>query len=125
MIAGHSLGGTVAQDYANSHADTIKGQILMGSALLRGLRSINDYGTSHYDYDVPTLTLGGTKDGLVRVSRLAEEYWHSQKNVEDDQRNKFPIFALEGSSHMSYMTGDPTKFVKSKDLVPDIENEEA
>jgi hypothetical protein len=115
----------MAQNYANAHTDTIKGQILMGSVLLRGKRSINDDGTTHFDYDVPTLTLGGTKDGLMRASRLAEAYWHSHKNVEDAQKNKFPIFALEGSSHMSYMTGDAPKAVKARDLVPDLEDGKA
>jgi len=82
LLAGHSLGGVMAQNYANKNTDTIKGQILMGSVLLRDNHSINDDGTTHFDYEIPTLTLGGTKDGLMRVSRLAEAYWHSQVNIE-------------------------------------------
>ena len=121
MLAGHSLGGVMAQNYANKNTDTIKGQILMGSVLLRDNRSINDDGTTHFDYQIPTLTLGGTKDGLMRVSRLTEAYWHSQINVEESQANMFPIFALEGTSHMSYMTGDAPKAVKKRDLVPDVD----
>lgn len=54
----------------------------MGSVLLRDTRKINDDGTTHFNYTVPTLTLGGTKDGLMRVSRLAEAYWHQYKNIE-------------------------------------------
>ena len=76
MLAGHSLGGVMAQNYAKAHSDVIKGQILMGSVLMRDKRTLKDDGTTHFDYDVPTLTLGGTKDGLMRVSRLAEAYWH-------------------------------------------------
>lgn len=76
LIAGHSLGGVMTQKYAKSNSDLIKGSILMGSVLLRDTHSINDDGTTHFDYPVPTLTLGGTKDGLMRVSRLAEAYWH-------------------------------------------------
>ena len=83
FIAGHSLGGVMAQKYAKGKSDSIKGQVIMGSVLLRGTRSINDDGTTHIDYDVPTLTLGGTKDGLMRVSRLAESYWHQYDNVEE------------------------------------------
>jgi len=83
FIAGHSLGGVMAQDYANGKSDSIKGQILMGSVILRNKRKINDDGSSHFDYDVPTLTLGGTKDGLMRVTRLAEAYWHQYNNIED------------------------------------------
>ena len=125
MLAGHSLGGVMAQRYANSNTDTIKGQFLMGSVILRGNHSINDDGTTHFDYSVPTLTLGGTKDGLMRVSRLAEAYWHSQINIEDAQKNMFPIFTLEGTSHMSYMTGDAPKAVKKKDLIPDLDDASA
>jgi len=97
----------------------------MGSVLLRDSHSINEDGTTHWDYDVPTLTLGGTKDGLMRVSRLAEAYWHQYTNVEDSQKGMFPIYALEGSSHMSYMTGDAPKAVMKKDLVPDIDGDTA
>ena len=125
MIAGHSLGGVMAQNYANKNTDTIKGQILMGSVLLRNNHQINDDGTTHFEYEVPTLTLGGTKDGLMRVSRLAEAYWHSQINIEASQENMFPIYALEGTSHMSYMTGEAPKAVAKKDLVPDMDDETA
>ena len=97
----------------------------MGSVLLRSNHSINDDGTTHFDYDVPTLTLGGTKDGLMRVSRLTEAYWHSQVNIEDAQKNMFPIFALEGTSHMSYMTGDAPSAVLKKDLIPDLDDASA
>jgi len=34
----------------------------------------------------------------------------------------FPIFALEGGSHMSYMTGDAPKAVKARDLIADIDD---
>lgn len=115
----------MTQKYANSNTDTIKGQILMGSVLLRDTHSINDDGTTHFDYEVPTLTIGGTKDGLMRVSRLAEAYWHQEKNIEESQAGMFPIYALEGSSHMSYMTGEPPSAVLKKDLIPDIDDASA
>lgn len=125
LIAGHSLGGVMTQKYAKKNTDTIKGQILMGSVLLRENHSINDDGTTKWDYDVPTLTLAGTKDGLLRASRVAEAYWHQYKNIEADQAGRYPIFAMEGSSHMSYMTGDAPSAVKKKDLVPDVDAETA
>ena len=37
----------------------------------------------------------------------------------------FPIFAVEGTSHMSYMTGSPPDFVKKRDLKPTIEKSHA
>ena len=66
----------MSQNYAKGKSSTIKGQVIMGSVLLRDNHKINDDGTTNFDYDVPTLTLGGTKDGLLRVTRLAEAYWH-------------------------------------------------
>jgi len=115
----------MAQNYANKNTDVIKGQILMGSVILRSNHSINEDGTTHFDYNVPTLTLGGTKDGLMRISRLAEAYWHSEINVEDAQKGMFPIYALEGTSHMSYMTGEAPKAVKKRDLIPDLDDKTA
>lgn len=122
LIAGHSLGGVMAQNYANKNTDTIKGQVLMGSVLLRDNHELNDDGTTHWKYDVPTLTLGGTKDGLMKVSRLAEAYWHQYINIEDAQKNLFPIYTLEGTTHMSYMTGEPPSAVFKKDLIPDVDD---
>lgn len=84
MIAGHSLGGVMSQKYAASNSDTIKGSILMGSVLLRSYHSINDDGSTKWDYEVPTLTLSGTKDGLLRVSRVAEAFWHQYTNIQTD-----------------------------------------
>lgn len=81
VMAGHSLGGVMAQKYTEKNADTIKAQVLMGSVLTRDQRSINDDGTTQYDYNVPTLTIGGTKDGLMRISRVAESFWHSHINI--------------------------------------------
>ena len=33
----------------------------------------------------------------------------------------FPIFAVEGTTHMSYMSGTPPDFVKKRDLRPAVE----
>jgi hypothetical protein len=33
---------------------------------------------------VPTLTIGGTKDGIARISRIAESFWHQHENIESD-----------------------------------------
>lgn len=54
----------------------------MGSTLTRDKRSISDDGTTHWNYDTPTMTIGGTKDGLMRISRVAESFWHSEVNID-------------------------------------------
>lgn len=55
----------------------------MGSVLLRDTHSINDDGKTIFDYPTPTLTLNGLKDGLLRISRGAEAFWHSEKNIDE------------------------------------------
>lgn len=76
-LAAHSLSGVFSQDYAKKNKDIVEGAILMGSVLLRNQREIQEDGkTSFKDFDVPVLTLAGEKDGLLRISRAAESYWH-------------------------------------------------
>jgi len=48
---------------------------------------------------VPTVAIGGTKDGLMRVSRMAESFWHTYNTVEEKQANIFPTVVFEGVSH--------------------------
>lgn len=52
---------------------------------------------------MPTLTLNGELDGLLRISRGAESYWHQKVNIDKSQANMFPLVALEGISHASFM----------------------
>ncbi len=125
VMAGHSLGGVMAQQYANKHTDKFKAQILMGSVLTRDNRSINKDGTSQYNYKVPTLTIGGTKDGLMRISRVAESFWHSHININKSQAALFPVMALEGVSHAQFMSGVPPSAVKDRDLKPDVTETQA
>lgn len=67
----------MAQNYADDKKSPVKAQVLMGAVLTRDKHSLNDDGTTHWNYPVPTLTIGGTKDGLMRTTRVAESYWHS------------------------------------------------
>lgn len=97
----------------------------MGSVLTRDQRKINSDGTSLYDYSVPTLTIGGTKDGMMRISRVAESFWHSHINIEAAQKDRFPVMAFEGLSHMQFMSGAPPSAVKKRDLKPDITEDAA
>lgn len=71
----------MAQIYV-PNAKQIKGLVLMGSAINRWNHALLDSGHSHFNYTVPTLTLGGTKDGLMRISRIAEAYYHQVENVD-------------------------------------------
>jgi hypothetical protein len=82
-MSAHSLGGVMSQNYVSSNKD-IKGQILMGSTLLRDKRTISESGTTLFKgYNTPTLTLMGLKDGLMRISRGAEAFWQQEENIDD------------------------------------------
>ena len=76
FLAGHSLGGVMAQGYAPQHTDVIKGMILEGSVLLRGTRKVQADGLTKFNIDLPTLTICGELDGLMRITRCAESYYH-------------------------------------------------
>jgi len=103
FIASHSLGGVISQMYVKDNSDLIKGQILMGSTLTRDHHSITDKGTTLFDYKTPTLQLSGVKDGLLRISRGAEAFWHQEKNIDKSQKGMFPVIALDYVSHASFM----------------------
>lgn len=79
----------------------------MGGGILRTYRrNDNDTGLTHFDTKIPTMTISGTKDGLYRVSRAAEGYWHGVENVEAAQKNQYPVVLIEGGSHGSFMDED-------------------
>jgi len=108
--------------YVQKNSDLIKGQILMGSTLLRNTHTINDNGKTLFDYKTPTLQLSGLKDGLLRISRGAEAFWHSEKNIDDSQKGMFPVNALDDVSHASFMDSTMIPdFVKKSDLKADID----
>lgn len=96
----------------------------MGSTLTRDNRKMNKDGTTHFT-NVPTLTIGGTKDGLMRISRIAETWYHARENIESAQDWMFPTIALEGVSHMGFMSGTPPSAVLKRDLKPEVSEEQA
>ena len=63
------------------YSDLFKAQVLLGGVLNRDWISIEEDGSSSFDYTLPTLAITGTRDGFTRMSRSAEAYWHQVKNV--------------------------------------------
>jgi hypothetical protein len=84
---GHGFGGSVAQKFVNSNQESgyeqwnIVGQILMGSAIERNFISIQEDGASKIDFLKPILSVSGDLDGLMRISRAAEQFYHTKKNI--------------------------------------------
>lgn len=121
FLAGHSLGGVMAQGYAPKNSNVIKGLILEGSVLLRGTRKVQTNGLTKFNIDLPTLTLCGELDGLLRITRCAESYYHQVENIDPSQRDLFPVVALKGFSHWRFSSGNPPSNVLNNDLTPEIE----
>lgn len=114
-VLAHSLGGVFLQDYTFK-CKSCPVQILMGATLLRKYRN-GSKGTG--DYPVPTLMLDGTLDGLMRVTRQAESFYHYSA------KDNFPVVIYEGTSHMQFASGPPPANVKSNDLKPTVPDDEA
>lgn len=122
-LAAHSLGGVMTQIFSKGKNDLIKGQILMGSVLLRNTREITDSGTTLFNSGIPpTLALNAELDGLLRISRGAESYFHGVVNVDKSQSGRFPSVALEGMNHAGFM--DSTMLpsaVKNGDMKSEVD----
>ena len=119
FFAAHSLGGISLQDYLYKNPSMGFAQVLMGSFLMRKYRN--------QTYPVPTLTIGGELDGLCRVTRIMEAYYHSimHSGNRNDSIKSCPVTIIEGMSHMQFASGDPPQLVKDRDLRPEISYEQA
>lgn len=80
-VAAHSLGGVMSQNYLKNGESEVKGLILMGSVILRSNRELDTDGKSIVTVNMNTLTIVGTKDGLLRISRGAEALYTQQHNI--------------------------------------------
>jgi hypothetical protein len=74
-------------------------------------------------FPVPTLTVGGEKDGNMRVSRLAQAS-HIYRRQGDDVAARFPVVVIPGANHMSFASGVPPLNVAAVDLTPEISRAE-
>ncbi len=122
----HSVGGIAIQKYLKSFPDRAKGQILMGSFLDKWyLSNLNDQGQTIIEFPVPTLTIGGTLDGLARITRIAAAFWYQQINPshQSDLEN-FPVVAIDWATHMQFASGKATSFVADFDLKPQIKDQD-
>lgn len=76
----------------------------MGSVLLRNTRTITESGSTLFKSGIPpTLTFTAELDGLLRISRGAEAYFHGVVNVDSSQKGKYPVIGLEGMNHAGFM----------------------
>lgn len=91
-LAAHSLGTVVTQLYSVHHASEYKGQILMGGSILKSEREEDQStGQTILKNKIPTLVLGAERDGLYRITREAEAYYHHVVNINPSQAGKYPV----------------------------------
>lgn len=94
----------------------------MGGGIMRDHRTNNNAtGLTEWEFPLPTLTLVGSKDGLYRVTRAAEGYFHQYLNVDPSQKGRFPMDLLIGGDHGSFMDESMLpSFVVNHDLRPEM-----
>lgn len=124
FYVGHGLGGTILSNYfKNVQTDGI---VLLGSFLPKSFREIlQPEGKTQINFSSKTLTIGNELDGLCRVMRIAEAYYHSVENIVTQDSGKHLVMVVKGASHMQFASGDVPTFVRSNDLKPEITEEEA
>ena len=130
FFVAHSVGGIALQKYLNSFPHIAKGQILLGSFLGKWyLSKLDNEGHTIVNYPVSTLTIGGTLDGLARITRIATAFWYQQINSsKPTDKDNFPVVAIDRATHMQFASGEATRketpFVFDFDLKPQIEEVE-
>eukprot|EP01105_Mastigella_eilhardi_P027153 TRINITY_DN8223_c0_g1_i1.p1 TRINITY_DN8223_c0_g1~~TRINITY_DN8223_c0_g1_i1.p1 ORF type:complete len:496 (+),score=99.90 TRINITY_DN8223_c0_g1_i1:62-1489(+) len=114
FLAGHSLGGIVAQ---NTIPADFAGLVLLGAYLpLDGAISL-------FNFSHPVLTLGGELDGLTRMTRIAEAYGQFLALSVGNSKHmlsKKPVLLIPGVSHSQFCN-----ITVSGDLYPEVPDDVA
>lgn len=113
FMAGHSLGGVAAQQYAYEFPDKVRGLLLMGSTLLR---KVND------NFTIPTLMLNGQHDGQFKPMRAAESFYKWVLSApEPEPEVNTPVIMIPELTHMGFASYDNIPFLVRKfDLKPTV-----
>lgn len=122
FFAAHSSlsSGPVLQDYLLKNQELASGLILMGGFLQRNKRDI--------PYPIHTLMISGELDGVCRVSRMMEEYYHRLYLNRDEWGTvvtKYPIVTVRGMTHFQFAAGEIPNLIKELDFKPEISYDEA
>lgn len=124
FYAGHGLGGILLANHFNTQ--NIDGLILLGSFLPKALREItNPEGKTKINFPSKVLTIANELDGLCRIMRMAEAYYHSVENIVIEAKGRYPVVVVKGASHMQFASGDVPSFVQQNDLKPEITEKNA
>jgi hypothetical protein len=118
-LAGHSLGGFSVAEYAYEKDNRFAGIILLAATLKRSDRK--------KDKTTKVLTIGGELDGVMRITRIAEEYYNNcySKVKKTGLISNLPVVVIKGHNHIQFANGDHTKFIAKNDLRAEISIEES
>ncbi len=83
-VAGHSLGGVAACDFAKSHQQQLSGLILLASYCNGSATNLT----------IPVLSISGTRDGLATAQKIAE----SKKNLPSNTQ----YVVIDGANHTQF-----------------------
>lgn len=100
IIAGHSLGGSIAVEYANSHQDIIDGIILLAS-----------YPSTKLDNHLKLCSVYGSKDGVLSLSRYesGKKYWPEQSGeviIEGGNHAQFGDYGFQDRDNPADITAE-------------------
>lgn len=116
-FGGHSLGTVFLQMWCVGDA-RCRGQILTGGFIARK----NYY--PGFNFTVPTLTMGGSLDGLARVTRTVAESFYQQITLAG-KGDTFPVAVIEGMNHYQWGSEEPPTLEKKRDIQAELTLEEA
>ena len=117
FIGGHSLGGVFLSDIVNEKEglkkDEVLGFIRLGAFQQRDDDSENDF---------PQLTLCGDLDGMVRTSRIAEDFHHNiiAKGDTEETRLFHSTVLVKGMNHFAFLSGKAPFMKQFRDLETEI-----
>ena len=112
FYVGEYVGGAYLQEYLFNDNKNASGLILLGSFLSRENRQ---------KFPIPSLTIGGGRDGLVRLTRVMEAYYHQvihSSFAMNETCKKQPVVVLEKLCHSQFADGTAVDGIKGVDFVP-------
>ena len=118
FVAGHSLGGIMARTAAKEL--DVGGLILLGSYLPKSPMAGTD---KIQEFPIPVLTLGGSLDGLTRLTYIAREYSHYLESLQNQPSEKYrkPVLLFQDINHSHFAHGGPLH----KDISSPLKTEDA
>lgn len=134
VLMGHAWGGNCIQKIVHDNADlggwNVDSLVLLSSVVKRDYVQIiqdgDEQGKSQISLgDKKVLQLSGELDGLMRVSRVAESYYHTKLNAEAAQKDQVKSVIMKGVNHASFLTGDGPSYLTGNDLKAEASAEDS